>query len=54
MLVGVGHEDFIRRLGYEEMLPFSILVDKNGIVVGQITGLETTADWERRIEELLK
>lgn len=54
MLVGVGHEDFIHRLGYQDMLPFSILVDKTGTVVGQITGLETTADWERRIEELLK
>jgi thiol-disulfide isomerase/thioredoxin len=54
MLVGVGHEDFMTRLGYQDMLPFSILVDRNGVVVGQITGLETTGDWERRIEELLK
>ena len=38
----------------EDVLPFSVLVDKNGSVVGEITGLETTADWERRIEELLK
>jgi thiol-disulfide isomerase/thioredoxin len=54
MLVGVGHEDILRRIGYQDVLPFSILVDKNGLVVGEITGLETTADWERRIEELLK
>jgi cytochrome c biogenesis protein CcmG/thiol:disulfide interchange protein DsbE len=54
MLVGVGHEDFIRHLGYQEVLPFSILVDKTGTVVGEITGIETTADWERRIESLLK
>jgi len=54
MLVGVGHEDMIRHLGYQEVLPFSILVDKSGTVVGEITGIETTADWERRIEALLK
>jgi cytochrome c biogenesis protein CcmG/thiol:disulfide interchange protein DsbE len=54
MLVGAGHEDIIQRLGYEEVLPFSILVDRTGAVVGEITGIETTADWERRIEELLK
>ena len=54
MLVGTGHEDFIQRLGYEDALPFSILIDKTGAVVGEITGIETTADWERRIEALLK
>jgi len=54
MLVGVGHEDFVTRLGYQEVLPFSILVDRSGTVVGEITGVETTADWERRIEALLK
>jgi len=54
MLVGTGHEDVIQRLGYEEVLPFSILIDKTGSVVGEITGIETTADWERRIESLLK
>ena len=54
MLVGVGHEDVIRHLGYQDVLPFSILVDRSGTVVDQITGIETTADWERRIEALLK
>ena len=54
MLVGVGHDDILRRIGYQDVLPFSILVDKSGSVVGEITGLETTADWERRIEALLK
>ena len=54
MLVGVGQEEFIRRLGYQDVLPFSVLVDRTGTVVGQITGLETTADWKRRIEDLLK
>lgn len=53
MLIGVGHEDFIRSLGYRDLLPFSVLVHADGTVAGQVTGLKTTADWERRIEALL-
>jgi len=54
MLVGAGHEEFLERLGWEGTLPFSLLIDKSGAVVAQITGLETTAGWESRIEGLLK
>lgn len=54
MLVGLGHEEFVEKLGYQGVLPLSILVDRNGMEAGRITGLETTADWERRIEGLLK
>ncbi len=54
MLVGLGREAFLERLGYTGVLPFSVLVDKTGTIVGQITGLETTPAWESRIEDLLK
>jgi thiol-disulfide isomerase/thioredoxin len=54
MLVGLGHDAWLQRLGYVGTLPFSLLVDKSGNVVGQITGLETTAGWESHIEGLLK
>ena len=54
MLVGLGHEEFIAALGYDDTLPFSILIARDGTIAGQITGLETTADWEKRIEALLK
>lgn len=54
MLVGVGHEDFLRSLGYQGLLPFSVLVESDGTITGQVTGLKRTADWERRIEALLQ
>jgi thiol-disulfide isomerase/thioredoxin len=54
MLVGLGHEEFVQNLGYTGLLPFSILVRPDGTVAGQVTGLKTTADWEERIESLLR
>ena len=54
MLVGLGHDGFIRSLGYQDLLPFSVLVQADGTIAGQITGLKTTADWESRIEALLR
>jgi len=54
MLVGLGHDEFIQSLGYEDTLPFSILVRRDGTIAAQITGIEPTSDWERRIEALLK
>ena len=54
MLVGLGHESFLSDLGYTGLLPFSILVLADGTVAGQITGLKSTADWEKRIEALIQ
>ena len=54
MLVGLGHDDWLERIGYVGNLPFSLLIDKSGTIVAQITGLETTAGWESHIESLLK
>jgi thiol-disulfide isomerase/thioredoxin len=54
MLVGLGHESFIGGLGYSGLLPFSILVLPDGTIAGQVTGLKTTADWEKRIEALIQ
>jgi thiol-disulfide isomerase/thioredoxin len=54
MLVGLGQDALIRGLGYEDVLPYSILVRADGTVTGRITGLATTEDWERRIAALLQ
>jgi thiol-disulfide isomerase/thioredoxin len=54
MLVGLGQDDFVRRAGYDDTLPFSIFIRRDGIVAGEVTGLETTASWEKRIEDLLR
>ena len=54
MLVGLGHEDYLTSLGYRGLLPLSILVQADGTVSSQVTGLETTDAWERKIEALLK
>jgi thiol-disulfide isomerase/thioredoxin len=52
MLVGVGHEAFLTQLGYEGVLPRSILIKADGTISDRITGIKTTADWERRILSL--
>jgi thiol-disulfide isomerase/thioredoxin len=49
MLVGVGQDPFLYGLGYEDVLPFSILIRADGTIADRITGLKTTDDWERRI-----
>ena len=54
MLVGIGQEAFLRSVGYQDVLPFSVLVSKDGTIASQITGLKTTAEWERRILALLQ
>lgn len=54
MLVGLTNERFVDHLGYTGVLPFTILLDKTGIVAGQITGIETTESWEKRLAELIK
>ena len=54
MLVGLGQDALLRELGYEDVLPYSILVRADGTVTDRITGLETTEDWERRITALLR
>jgi len=54
MLVGVGHEDFVKGLGYQDLLPLSILIRADGTIAGRLTGLMTTANWEKRIADLLK
>ena len=52
MLVGVGHEDFIRDLGYQDLLPLSILIRADGTIAGRVTGLMTTGEWEKKLNEL--
>lgn len=54
MLVGVGHEAFFKGLGYEDVLPYSVLIRADGTIADRITGLKTTEDWERRIRALLR
>jgi thiol-disulfide isomerase/thioredoxin len=54
MLVGVGQDAFLRGLGYEDVLPFSILIRADGTIADRITGIKTTEDWERRIRALLQ
>lgn len=54
MLVGLGQDAFLRSVGYQDVLPFSVLVSKDGTITSQITGLKTTAEWERRILGLLR
>jgi thiol-disulfide isomerase/thioredoxin len=54
MLVGLGQDAFLRSVGYQDVLPFSVLVARDGTIVSQITGLKTTADWERRIVAILQ
>jgi thiol-disulfide isomerase/thioredoxin len=53
MLVGVGHDDFIQSLGYQDVLPLSILIRADGTIAGRVTGLMTTGDWQRKLEALL-
>ena len=52
MLVGVGQEGLIRALGYQDLLPLSILIRADGTVAERVTGIRTTQDWERKIERL--
>jgi thiol-disulfide isomerase/thioredoxin len=52
MLVGVGQDDFIKGLGYQDLLPLSILIRADGTVAGRVTGIQTTADWERQLQAL--
>lgn len=54
MLVGVGHEDFIHDLGYQDLLPLSILIRADGTIAGRVTGLMSTGDWEAKLEALLQ
>jgi thiol-disulfide isomerase/thioredoxin len=53
LLVGIGHDAFLGSLGYEDVLPYSVLIRADGTIVDRITGIKTTEDWERRIRELL-
>ena len=53
MLVGLGQDDLIRGLGYQNVLPLSILVRPDGVVAERVTGLLTTPNWERKIHSLL-
>jgi thiol-disulfide isomerase/thioredoxin len=52
MLVGIGQDAFLRGLGYEDVLPYSILIRADGTIADKITGIKTTEDWERRIRAL--
>ena len=52
MLVGAGHGDFIEAMGYQDMLPLSILVRADGTIAGRVTGIMTTGDWERKLRSL--
>lgn len=52
MLVGVGHEDFLQGIGYQDLLPLSILIRADGTIAGRVTGLMTTDDWERKLQGL--
>lgn len=54
MFVGIGQDAFLRGLGYEDVLPFSILIRADGTIADRITGIKTTEDWERRIRALLQ
>jgi cytochrome c biogenesis protein CcmG/thiol:disulfide interchange protein DsbE len=54
MLVGIGQDAFLRSVGYQDVLPFSVLVSKDGTIVSQVTGLKTTAAWERSILGILQ
>lgn len=54
MLVGLTSPSFVDHLGYTGVLPFTVLLDKTGTVAGQITGIETTELWEKRLAELIK
>jgi peroxiredoxin len=54
MLVGLGQDRFLEGLGYQGVLPFTALVGADGRIVDRITGLRTTADWERRILRTLE
>ncbi len=54
MLVGVGQDAFLRGIGYEDLLPLSILIRADGTIAERITGIKTTSDWERRILALLQ
>ena len=54
MLSGKDVEDRLHALGYDDLLPMSILVRKDGTVAGRVTGLATTEAWERGILALLQ
>ena len=52
MLVGLGQENLIRSLGYQDLLPLSILIRADGTVAERVTGIRTTEDWERKLSRL--
>jgi thiol-disulfide isomerase/thioredoxin len=52
MLVGLGQDAFLRSVGYEDVLPLSILIRADGTIAERIRGIKTTDDWERRIRAL--
>jgi thiol-disulfide isomerase/thioredoxin len=54
MLVGLGQGELIRSLGYQDVLPLSILIRADGTVAGRVTGLMTTGDWERKLQALTR
>jgi len=52
MLVGLGQENLIRSLGYQDRLPLSIVIRADGSVAERVTGIRTTEDWERKLRRL--
>jgi thiol-disulfide isomerase/thioredoxin len=54
LLVGLDHDAFLSSLGYEDVLPYSVLIGADGMIVDRITGIKTTEDWDRRIRRLLQ
>lgn len=54
MLVGLGQEKLIQGLGYQSLLPLSILIRADGTIAGRVTGLMATGDWERKLRQLLQ
>ena len=54
MLSGMDVEEQLHGLGYNDLLPMSILVRRDGTIAGRVTGVASTEAWERGILSLLQ
>jgi thiol-disulfide isomerase/thioredoxin len=54
MFSGADVEERLHGLGYNDLLPMSILIRKDGTVAGRVTGVASTDAWERGIQTLLQ
>jgi peroxiredoxin len=52
LLVGLNRADVEAALGWEGLLPTSVLVRKDGTIAARVEGLQTEGDWDRQIRAL--